>query len=119
MTFTISLFSYAAGKTLGIRTRATPIRLDVETALARGDDVLIDFTGVSLTQSFADELVGALVLHRGPTVLERLTLKGCSDAVRTILKFVAADRSAQFRNRSLSSKRPAELLCEDEHLSLA
>ena len=81
---------------IGMRSSAVPIRSMIESALSEGDDVTVNFEGVEVTQSFVDELIGAVILRQGPEVLNRLVLKGCSQATKSILKFVASDRSSQF-----------------------
>lgn len=98
--FPITLLPQASGRMLGLRVRATPVRHQIEQALAQGHEVVLDFTGVEATQSFIDELIGAIVLRQGPAVLEHLVFKGCSDDVRAILEFVAADRADQFLQRA-------------------
>lgn len=114
----ISLQDFAKSKTVGIRALAVPIRHEAEMALQKGQDVVFDFSGVGVTQSFADELIGALILQSGPIVLSKIVFKGCSDDVRTILKFVTADRSEQFhqaivRPRSFrNSRSSAEHFCQ-------
>jgi len=56
---------------------------------------------VNISQSFADELVGALLLRQTPAVLERLVFKGCSDSVKAVIEFVVADRYDEYvRTRS-------------------
>lgn len=76
---------------------AVPVREALEIALAQaGAEVVLDFSGISATQSFIDELVGALVLRSGPDVLSHIVFKGCSDDVRAIIEFVVSDRCDQF-----------------------
>jgi len=76
---------------------AVPVRDELEIALAQaGTEVILDFSGVSATQSFIDELVGVLVLRSGPEVLSRIVFKGCSDDVRAIIEFVVSDRCDQY-----------------------
>lgn len=76
---------------------AVPVREELEIALAQaGAEVVLDFSDVSATQSFIDELVGALVLRSGPDVLSRIVFKGCSDDVRAIIEFVVSDRCDQY-----------------------
>lgn len=58
---------------------------------------MFDFSGVEATQSFVDELIGTLILKRGPDVLGQVVFKSCSDDVRAIIEFVAADRADQYR----------------------
>ena len=81
---------------IGMRSSAVPIRRMIESALHDGDEVAVNFEGVEVTQSFVDELIGAVILRQGPGVLNRLVLKGCSPATRSIVKFVATDRANQF-----------------------
>ena len=92
----ITLNQYARGHMVGARSTATPLREEAELALARGCEVVFDFSGVEATQSFVDELVGGLILRHGPDVLDRLIFRRCSDDVRAIIEFVAADRCDQY-----------------------
>jgi len=96
MRSSVLLQSYAHGRLVGPRLTAAPIRDQIEIALAQGTEVVLDFSGVEATQSFIDGLVGVLVLQHGPGVLERLVFKSCSDDVKAILQFVAADRCDQY-----------------------
>jgi hypothetical protein len=108
MSHYISLQSFAKSKTMGIRALAKPIRHEVEEALKLGQEVVFDFSGVGVTQSFVDELIGAVILREGPCVLSKMLFKGCSDDARAILKFVTSDRSEQFHQitaRSPSFRR--------------
>lgn len=113
MTYQVSLHSYARGRTLGIRALAVPVREEIEQALGGENDVVLDFSGVEVTQSYVDEIVGALILSRGPQVLGHLVFKGCSDESRKILRFVANDRSAQFLNALKRSARSSSRLSSD------
>lgn len=92
----IPLIQHAHGRLIGARESAIPLRLQVEEALARGADVVFDFSGVEVTQSFIDALIGSLILKRGPDVLDQMVFKSCSDDVRAIIEFVAADRVDQY-----------------------
>ena len=92
----IPLSPIAHGHLAGTRASAMPLREQAELALARGSEVAFDFAGIEVTQSFVDELIGALILRQGPDVLEKLVFKSCSDDVRAIIEFVAADRCDQF-----------------------
>ena len=92
----IPLIQHAHGRLVGPRLSAAPVRDEIEIALAHGTEVVLDFSGVEATQSFIDGLVGVLVLQNGPGVLERLVFKSCSDDVKAILQFVAADRCDQY-----------------------
>ena len=92
----IALQQHALGSMIGMRSSALPIRLQIENALGAGQEVVIDFTGIAVTQSFIDELLGALILRNGPSVMQRIVLKGCSEETRGIIRFVASDRAEQF-----------------------
>lgn len=92
----ISLQSYAPTRMMGMRKSALPLREQIEQALAVGQDVSIDFTGVEATQSFIDELVGVIVARRGPGVMDQVVFKGCSSTVKAIIKFVVSDRASHF-----------------------
>lgn len=85
---------------IGMRSSAVPIRRMIESALHDGDEVAVNFEGVEVTQSFVDELIGAVILRQGPEVLNRLVLKGCSHATRNIVQFVANDRANQYATLS-------------------
>lgn len=92
----IPLQPYARGHLVGARATAAPLREQVEEALVQGSEVVFDFAAVEVTQSFIDELVGVLILRHGPEILGRLIFKACSDDVRAIIEFVAADRCDQY-----------------------
>lgn len=92
----ISLNQYARGHLIGARATASPLREEVEIALAQGYEVAFDFSGVEATQSFIDELVGVLILRHGPDILGRLIFKSCSEDVQAIIEFVATDRCDQY-----------------------
>lgn len=89
------------GRLLGARPAAFPIRDQIEQALQSGDNVVIDFAGIHVTQSFVDELIGVLVMQRGKAVLSSLTFKNCSSEVKAILHFVVSDRLDQRGTREL------------------
>ena len=92
----IALQQHALSSMIGMRSSALPIRLEIERALGAGKEVVVNFTGVAVTQSFVDELLGALVLRDGPSVMQRIVLKGCSEETRGIIRFVVSDRAEQF-----------------------
>lgn len=91
----IALQQFAQGRMIGMRSSAVPIRKLIEEALLEGQEVTIDFDGVAVTQSFVDELVGAIILRHGPQVAGRLVFKGCSEDTRGIIRFVVSDRIEQ------------------------
>lgn len=80
---------------IGSRDRAFKMRQDLEKMLEKGE-VEVDFSNVNIGQSFADELIGVLVLQHGPDILTKLIFKNCSDVVRTTIEFVVADRYDEF-----------------------
>ena len=94
----IALQQHALGSMIGMRSSTLPIRLQVEQALAEGQEVVTNFTGVAVTQSFVDELLGALILRDGPGIMQKIVLKGCSEETRGIIRFVTSDRAEQFRH---------------------
>ena len=97
----LRLHGRTQGRLASVRSVAAPIRAQAEDALAQGGEVVLDFAGIEVTQSFIDELVGALILRQGPEVLERIVFKSCSDDTRAIIEFVATDRCDQaLRSRS-------------------
>lgn len=92
----ISLHQYVNGRLVDVRATVTGLREQVEAALLRGEECVLDFAGVQATQSFVDELVGLLILHHGPDILARIVFRSCSDDMRAIIEFVAADRCDQY-----------------------
>lgn len=91
----VYLRDFTRSSVLGQRHTARPIREHINNQLALEDRVRIDFSGLEVTQSFADELLGALVLEHGPDVVSKLTFAGCSDSVKGIITFVIRDRVHQ------------------------
>ena len=92
----LALSPLAAGRLASARASAVSAREQAEEALARGEEVVFDFSGIEATQSFVDELVGYLLLRDGPELLKRIVFKSCSDDTRAIVEFVAADRADQY-----------------------
>lgn len=83
----------------GTRSRAFEFRDQIESMLDAGAErVAIDFSGVSATQSFIDELLGTLVLQRGPDIVNRLVFQNCSGELKGIVGFVLNDRIEQFED---------------------
>lgn len=98
----IDLHSGTGGRFAGSRFSAMPLRQDLEEKLVQSRaDLVLDFSGMSATQSFVDELVGVLVLRQGPDILKRLIFKGCSEDVRAIIRFVVIDRYDQYVKQHL------------------
>lgn len=86
----------AAGGLLGSRYGALPIRDEIEVLLDSHEKVALDFAGTNPTQSFVDEVVGVLVIERGPAVLSRLVFLNCNEDIKAILHFVVSDRLRKF-----------------------
>lgn len=99
MTRHISLRPLMTERIVGMRSKATPVRREVESALDAGQDVELDFAGVVATQSFVDELVGLLVLERGPEVFKCVRFRNCSKELQGIVRFVTTDRAGQYREQ--------------------
>lgn len=102
----MSLYEHAARERfLGTRFRALSLRDELERLLGENNEVVLDFKGVETTQSFIDELIGVLVLERGPKIVEQLVFKSCSESMRSIINFVLGDRIEQF-NAKRRAKAP-------------
>lgn len=106
MTKQIALKQYAHGQMIGMRSSAVPLRQMIEETLSVGDEVAIDFSGVEVTQSFVDELIGAVILRRGPHVMSKMILKGCSLTTQGIVRFVVTDRAKQHITSNLKAQQP-------------
>ncbi|QZA98203.1 STAS-like domain-containing protein [Pseudomonas mandelii] len=87
-------------RTYGMRASAIPYREEIERSLITGESVLIDFSGNDVTQSFVDELIGALILKNGRQVISRLAFENCTNDVKGIIKFVVHDRVRQLQKMS-------------------
>lgn len=87
-------------RTYGMRASAIPYREEIERSLFTGESVLIDFSGNDVTQSFVDELIGALILKNGRQVISRLAFENCTNDVKGIIKFVVHDRVRQVQKMS-------------------
>lgn len=73
----------------------------MESALQSGSgNVCLDFAGLTVTQAYMDELLGVLILRYGPTLLERMVFKTCSEDVRAVIQFVASARIRDYRELS-------------------
>lgn len=82
-------------RTYGIRATAIPYRDQIEQLLPGVDSVVIDFGNQDATQSFVDELIGALVLRHGSQVMSKLIFEKCNSEVKAIIRFVVLDRIHQ------------------------
>ena len=79
---------------LGTRDIAAPLRNQVESAIDAGAvPVCIDFHGFLVTQSFMDELLGVLILRRGPGVIDQIVFRNCNEDVKAAIELVASIRS--------------------------
>jgi len=96
-------------KVLGTRYSAISLRQHLEERLESCESVRVDFSGVFVTQSFVDELLGPLILRIGPTVVQRFVFLGCSDDTQAILKLVFASRIRDFASRQLNQCAPTIL----------
>jgi len=87
--------------TLGTRCAAIPLREQVESALQNTDgDICLDFSGVMVTHGFMDSLLGVLILRYGPSLLERIAFKACSEDVQAVLQFVVNTRARGYKGLS-------------------
>lgn len=92
----LQLSPLAAGRLAGFRAAAVSARQQAEDILTNGQEVVLDFAGIEVTQSFVDELVGYLILRDGPKILDRIIFKSCSSDTRAIIELVVADRADQY-----------------------
>ena len=76
---------FAEDKDAAARIREETVR----PAIAAGDRVTLDFTGVTLvTQSFIHALISDILRSEGEPALKKLTFKGCAPGVRGIIETV-------------------------------
>lgn len=100
MTHLISLTELTGLRVLGTRHSAKKIRTLVSKTLDDDGAAIIDFSSVTLTQSFADELLGPLLLAHGPALLKKLSFKSCSEDARAVITFVVGQRLRDFREHN-------------------
>lgn len=81
---------------VGTRVFARELRSQPEVRLTESAEAAVSFDGVSISQAFADELVGVMLLQHGPDILKRLIFKGCSVSVKGLIEFVVADRYDEY-----------------------
>jgi hypothetical protein len=80
---------------------------DIRPALAAGQRVVFDFTGVRVaTQSFVHALVSDILRNQGESVLDRITFKGCTKAVKGIIETVV-QYSLESVEQEIPEKNPA------------
>ena len=92
MSHVIRLSSLSNLNLLGTRFIAKRIRASIEAAMQESGRAEIDFTGVEVTQSFIDELIGPLVLRAGPDLLQKLAFRSCSKNAQAVVSFVVSGR---------------------------
>jgi hypothetical protein len=82
---------------LGTRDIATPLRMQVESAIDAGNSpVCVDFAGLLATQSFLDELLAPLILRNGPEILDKVVFKNCHDALKAAIDLVVTVRTGEY-----------------------
>lgn len=103
MTTSIHEFRLARfGHDLLTRDRAAPVRAELRRemeALESGGQLVVDMDGVgAITPSFADELLGRLLLEVGETTFRaRIKLRTSDATVRLLVNRVLAQRAAEAR----------------------
>lgn len=105
----IQVKSYGSSRLLGQRHTARPIRDKVINAIENRTNVILDFDGVEVTQSFTDEIVGAAILHSGTDALRLISFKNCSDGMKKIIMFVIKDRAHQYQMQVRTLKETGNL----------
>jgi hypothetical protein len=99
MSYSIHLGSLANVRLLGTRYLAKRIRPSIEQILQESEPLELDFTGVEVTQSFLDELLGPLLLREGSSALDHIAFRGCSDSAKAVITFVVSGRLRDFERR--------------------
>jgi len=82
---------------LSSRPMAKYLRESIDTALRAGaDEIVLDFSGVeAVTDSFTDELLGALIATADRDILPLLRFKGCTEAVRSAIEALLHEVTAR------------------------
>jgi hypothetical protein len=88
---------------LGTRYSGRQLRAPLEDILSKSDNIAIDFSGIHVTQSFIDELIGTLILKYGPDLLTHLSFKGCSEDVKAIINFVVTTRINDYNQNKIDN----------------
>lgn len=86
------LREHAPNSFLASRATAAQMRRNIEEIIQNQGSVKIDFLGVGITQSFADELIGVLAYIHGQLVFKKINFKNCTNEHKAILNFVVAHR---------------------------
>lgn len=86
---TIQVFPQA-GEFAENKDTARDLRVnEILPALAKGEEVILDFRGVRLsTQSFIHALVSEAIRVHGIDVLDRLMFKNCTPTIKTLINIV-------------------------------
>ncbi len=82
------------GDTLKTRFLGGQLHAQLQSCLAGGSSITVDFSGVKgLGHSFADECFGVLFTEHGPELFRtRLHLAGMNENVKAVLRLVFTDR---------------------------
>lgn len=97
---------------LGTRFIAKRIRAAIEAAMQESGRTEIDFTGVEVTQSFIDELVGPMFLRSGPSLLDRLAFRNCSENAQAVVSFVVSGRLMDYAKLNDERDSPGDALVQ-------
>lgn len=100
-----------AGAFLGSRVEGRALRMELERVLTESPQVRLNFSGVAITQSCADEFLGVLVAKEGQPLLERMTFLNCGPDVRAILELVVSAR-LEDRDQLVCAEKTRERLLE-------
>lgn len=100
-----------AGAFLGSRIEGRALRMELERVLTEFSQARLNFSGVAITQSCADEFLGVLVAKEGEPLLERITFLNCGPDVRAILELVIGTR-LEDREQLIRAQKTRELLLE-------
>ncbi len=84
------------GKFLGSRRLGSEIRREIESALRRGQSVVVDCRGVGMmSHSFADESVGKLAGDLGMEAFQhKVRLRNVAPKLASIFRYVIGERSS-------------------------
>lgn len=86
-----------AGTDLASRQSAALLRSNIDSILANGDKAVLDLSHVeSISESYADELFGVLVLEHGLAVFaETVSVRGATSSVLRRVAGAIRERSAE------------------------
>lgn len=91
MKFELSLFG-EFGSTLSNAENAARYRAErIESALASGNSIVLNFSGVRIANSsFMNALVAGVVQRHGEEVLDRIIFKGCNPVLHVLVEAAIA-----------------------------